>query len=413
MIMRTKSQLGISLLAAFLAVVAPTAGHADSLVRFFPEAQINGFYGDNIPLQANNGEGDWGTTMVAGFYLDYTSEARYASLHWDTFAQLFLQHSRFDRAGQGQFVNATDDENLSSTTKLRLNDFFYRDAPVVVAVTTSDQAPAFNTQLAQLILANDQATINHFNAVLSHLWGHNWSSELGVHQTTLWGTGNNAGNSSNTSFVQSVNGNTDYHFSDRFVLGAGYRFYDFQFTDAGRPDATAHWPYGRIVLVPMKNLYLTGLVGVVVTHTQGVGSTTVNPGGLGLLQYKFRRGYLNIYGGQQPELTSALTGVGEIRGVRGNLVYEFTRRVSGHAGVGFYQSLGSDFNGQLLSWGVGLADRLNRYMSVYARFVQVRVNETASNAFLPSGFRSGREEVGNYYVVGLSVSVEAFRRSWQ
>jgi hypothetical protein len=413
MIMRTRYKFGIPLLAALLIFAAPVAGHADNLFRLFPELQVNGFYGDNIPLQASNTEGDWGLTGVAGFYLDYTSAARYASLHWDTFAQLFLQNSRFDRAGQGQYVNVTDDENLSPTTKLRLDDFFYRDAPTEIAVTTSNQAPAFNTQLAQLILANDQATVNHFNAVLSHLWGHNWSSELGVHQTTFWGNSNNVNSTSNNSYVQSVNANTDYHFSERFSLGAGYRFYDFQFTFPGRPDAMAHWPYGRITLIPMRNLYLSGFAGVVISHTQGTSNETVNPGGLGLMEYKFHRGHLNVYGGQEPTLTSALTGVGEIRGVRGNLFYEFTPRISGNVGGGFFQSIGSDFNGQLISWGVGVSDRVSRYVSVYARFVQIRVNETTANQFLPTGFKNGREEVGNYYVVGFSASVEAFRWSWQ
>ena len=411
MIMR--NILGIPLLAALFTFAVPVAGHADNLFRLFPEIEVNGFYGTNIPLRASNSEGDWGVTGVAGFYLDYTSAARYTSLHWDTFAQLFLQNSRFDRAGQGQYVNLTDDENLSLTTKLRIDDFFYRDAPTEVAVTTSDQAPAFNTTLAQLILANDQATVNHFNAVLTHIWGNQWTSEVGAHQTTFWGTSNNVNNTGNNSFVQSFNASSDYHFSDRFSLGAGYRYYDFQFTFPGRPDAMAHWPYAKITLVPMRNLYLEGIMGIVISHTQGTSNDSVNPAGLGLVEYKFHHGKFNLYGGQEPTLTSALTGVGEIRGVRGNLFYEFTPRLTGNAGAGFYQSIGSDFNGQLISWGVGVSDRLNKYVSIYTKFVQVRVNETTANQFLPSGFKSGREEVGNYIVVGFNASVEAFRWSWQ
>jgi len=411
--MRMRNKLGIPLLAAFFIFAAPVASHADNLFRLFPELQLNGFYGDNIPLRASNTQGDWGLTGVVGFYLDYTSAARYASLHWDTFAQLFLQNSRFDRAGQGQYVNVTDDEKLSSTTHLRIDDFFYRDAPTEVAITTSDQAPAFNTTLAQLILANDQATVNRFNIVLSHLWGNHWTSEVGLHQTTFWGTNNNSNGTSNSTYVQSFNASSDYHFSERFSLGAGYRYQDFQFTFPGRPDAMSHWPYAKIMLVPYRNLYLSGIMGAVISHTQGTSSEQVNPAGLGLLEYRFHHAKFNLYGGQEPTLTSALTGVGIIRGVRGNLFYEFTRRVTGNAGAGFYQSLGSDFNGQLISWGVGVGDRLNRNVSIYAKFVQIRVNETTANQFLPSGFKNGKEEVGNYFVVGFNASIEAFRWSWQ
>ena len=67
--------------------------------------------------------------MIAGFFLDYTSAARFASLHYETFAQFFAHQSRYDRAGEGQAVGVTDDENLSRTTQLRLNEFFLRDAP--------------------------------------------------------------------------------------------------------------------------------------------------------------------------------------------------------------------------------------------------------------------------------------------
>ncbi|MGH7925170.1 MAG: hypothetical protein ACREQH_11345, partial [Candidatus Binatus sp.] len=126
-----RNQLGVLLVAAGFILAAPSIGKTDSLLRLFPESQMNGFYGTNIPLQGDNGTGDFGSTMVFGFYLDYTSEARYVSLHYDTFVQLFTHQTGFDRAGQGQFVQATDDENISPTTKLHLSDLFYRDASVV------------------------------------------------------------------------------------------------------------------------------------------------------------------------------------------------------------------------------------------------------------------------------------------
>ncbi len=413
MIMRMRNHPGILLLAAFLIFAAPAAGHAaDNLFRFYPEAALGGFYSDNVPLRTSNEVGDFAGTLAAGFYLDYTSAARYASLHYDTFAQLFAHQTQFDRAGEGQFVSVTDDENLSATTKLRVDELFYRDAPTLVGVITSDQAPQFNSVSAEMLLANDQASISHFNAILSHYWGRNWSSELTVHQTTFFSTGNNSSNNGN-NYYQGISTVTEYHFSNRFSLGAGYRFYDFRFTAPGRPGEQAHWPFVRIAWQPMRNLYLSGIVGVVISHTQGNSEQAINPAGLGLLEYDVQHGHLKIYGGQEPQLTSSLGGAGEIRQVRGEILYDFTRRLTGNAGAGFYELHGTGVDAQLISWGFGLTDRVDKWLSVYARFVQLRRNETTSRQFLPTGTQNGREAVGNYFVVGFNASVEAFRWSWQ
>jgi hypothetical protein len=412
--MKTKNHPGILLLAALFIFAAPAAGHADNLFRLYPELQVNGFYADNVPFRTTNEEGDFGTTMVAGVYLDYTSAARYASLHYDTFVQLFAHQSRYDRAGEGQYVSATDDENLSPTTKLHLDELFYRDAPALVAVTTSDQAPQFNSVMALLLLANFQASINQFNAQLTHYWGRNWSSELSVHQTTFWGTGNN-GNSGNngSSYSQGFTAATDYHFSNRFSLGVGNRYYDFQFTFPGRPDQQADWPFVRATWEPMRNLSLQGMVGVVISHTQGSSGNQLNPAGIGTVAYEFKHGEVKLYGGQQPELVSVYGSVGEIRWGSGLILYDFTQRLTGTAGAGYYDFIGSGYSGDFLSWGVGLSERVNKWLSLNTRFIQVRRSETSSNQFLPSGTTSGQWAVGDYYIVGLAVSIEAFRWSWQ
>lgn len=397
-----------------LVFAAPSIARADSLLRLFPEAQFNGFYGTNIPLMGDNGTGDFGTTMVFGFYLDYTSEARYTALHYDTFVQLFTHQTRFDRAGQGQFVQASDDENLSPTTKLHLSDIFYRDASVVTTVTTSDQAPQFNSVLALLILANDQASINQFNAQLQHYWSEKWSSELAAHQTTFFATGNNSNQGSN-SYAQQLNVYTDYHFSGRFSLGLGYRFYDWRFEFPGQPGQQAHWFLARGSWQATKNIYLSGFVGPVLSHTQGLGDQ-VNPAGIGQIAYTWRRGTISLSGGQEPSLTSAFGTVGLIRGFRGSVLYYFTPRTTGSAGGSFYETSGTDFSGDFASWGLGLSHRVNKWLSLNTRFIEIKRNETGASQFLATGI--GKEEQGewangDYFIVGLAISFEAFRWSWR
>ena len=408
-----RSQLGILLVATVFIFSAPSIGRADNLVRLFPETQMDGFYGTNIPLMVHNGTGDFGSTMVFGFYLDYTSEARYASLHYDTFVQLFTHQTRFDRAGQGQFVNLTDDENISPTTKLHFDDFFYRDASVVTTITTSDQGPQFNSVLALLILANDQASINQVDAGLTHYWGQQWSSEISLHQTTFFATGNDSTTNDN-SYAQGVYTATDYHFSGRFSVGAGYRFYDWRFTFPGQPGEQAHWLFVRANWQVTKNLYLSGMVGPVISHTQGLGDE-VNAAGLGSVEYQWRRGSISVSGGQEPSLTSAFGTVGLIRGFRGGILYYFTRRLTGTAGGSFYDASGTDFSGEFASWGLGLSQRVNKWLSLNARFIEVKQNESAPNRFLASGLSSadnGEWATGDYFIVGLSISAEAFRWGW-
>jgi hypothetical protein len=160
------------------------------------------------------------------------------------------------------------------------------------------------------------------------------------------------------------------------------------------------------------------MVGVLISHVQGDSRQAVNPGGWGLLEYKLQRARLKLYGGQEPLLVSGLGGAGGItRFARAGILYDFTQRLTGNAGVG-YDELQTSGNGiqqdaQLISWGFGLSDRVNKWLEVFARFTQLRRQETASRQFLPTGSEYGRQGTGNYIVVGFNVSVEAFRWSWQ
>ncbi len=188
----------------------------------------------------------------------------------------------------------------------------------MATIITSDQAPQFNSVLALLLLANDQASINQFNARVVALLGTQLVQRARVHQTTFWNNGGNNNSQNNDSFEQSVSTFTDYHFSDRFSLGAGYRFYDFRFTFPGQPGEQAHWPFVRASWQPIENLYFSGIVGVVISYTQGTNRQAVNVGRHGVGSNTIcQRAHLKIYGGQEPQLTSGFSGAGNSqRGAR-------------------------------------------------------------------------------------------------
>jgi hypothetical protein len=56
---------------------------------------------------------------------------------------------------------------------------------------------------------------------------------------------------------------------------------------------------------------------------------------------------------------------------------------------------------------------MNRWLTVNAKFIQIRRVQDASNQFLPNNNASGQWAVGDYAIIGLAVSFEAFRWSWR
>ena len=173
--------------------------------------------------------------MAAGFYLDYTSAARYATLHYDTFAQLFAHESRY-RSGWGRAV-------LSPRPTMKIcrrrpscasMKFFTAMRPGRGGCSsTSDQAPQFDTVAAQLLLANDHASINWFDADLDPRLGPQLVQRPQRSSGDLLGERQQQRHGNNTSYDQSIGTFTEYHFSERFALGPGYRFYDFMSYRAG------------------------------------------------------------------------------------------------------------------------------------------------------------------------------------
>ena len=230
------------------------------------------------------------TRWSAGFYLDYTSAARYASLHYDTFAQLFTHHTRFDRAGEGQFVSATDDENLSPTTKLRFDEFFYRDAPTVTWDRHQRSGPEFNTVAAQLLLANDQASINQFSAALSHYWGRNWSSELARSSDDLleqWRHQQQPTTIRATAKASSTF--TEYHFSDRFSLGGGISILRFPIHRSGTTRRRGALAVREGWLAADAQTFISPELSALSIHIpRGTAGRRSMSGGMGLADIRFR-----------------------------------------------------------------------------------------------------------------------------
>jgi hypothetical protein len=393
--MSHRSQIPILVLVAAWSAGLSGVCHADNLVRLFVDGQASGFYSDNIPLTTKNPtEGDFAGNLVGGFYLYLTSPSRHASLQYATLAQLFAHRSNLDQEGKSQFVRATDLERFSSATTLSLDESFIKDSPAAVAATTSDQGPMFNGVLSALILAHENSMLSLFGAQLSHSWSNRWLTQLSAGQKTLWSPGNNVSYAQHAQILQS------YKLSPYITIGPGYRYYDFRFTVPGRPGADAHWMFANIAFIPIENLTVTGFAGPVVTYTFGTNKQGVDPAGLGIADFRFPRGDIQVRGGQVPSLTAGLGGAGKRKYVRGGVSYQLTRRLTASFGASFNQFQAVGVHAQLIAYGTEATYRMTGWLTAFARYRGLRVTKR-------------REAVANYYILGFSFAFEALRRSFQ
>ncbi|MGH7812726.1 MAG: hypothetical protein ACREQI_01810 [Candidatus Binataceae bacterium] len=403
-------RLTISVLIAAFVGCAPPIARADNLLRFFPLLQGNFLYTDNVYLTPNNAQGDFDSNFAAGFYLDVSTPKRYATLEYSTFGSLFVSHSNLDRAGQAQFFRVTDQEQISPQTKVNLYEWFVRDSPTLMALTSGDRLPEFTPGFTEFLLANDHVIINTFNAVAAHSYSPRWSSVFGLEQETL------APRNSGTGTMQTAHANLLYHVNEAFAIGPGYRFIDRVYSSTAQPNSEVQWPVAYATWLPRKDLYLDGFVGPMVAYnTTGVSRTRVDPGGVISIRYSNRRFHATVSGGQEPGLTAGLGTGGIQRFGNGEISYGLTRRVTASANAGYMDAMPAGADARLIGYGAGLSTRSTRWLTLFVRYVGLRRTYSGNfnPAVLPSHLVIGREAVANYYVVGASVAFEAFRWSWQ
>ncbi len=406
--MKPKSRLTSIIVATAFVLSVPTIAGADNLLRVFPFLTLSGTYTDNVRLSANNTMGDFIGTAFAGFFLDLTSPERQATFQWNTAAQLFVTNTEFDRAGEAQFMRATDVENLGSRTRLNLGEYFARDSPINLAVGTSEPAATLNEVFGPLLLSNDQATSNLFEASLDHDWSRDWSSQLGIDQRTLWVSGGG------TSYQQGVEVVGLYHYNEQLSFGPGYKFSDFRFQGGAgsRPATEDHWPFLKGDWEPTYNLSLEGTVGLVVSNALGTGRQTINPAGIGTLEYRFRRGNIKIYGGQEPSLTDGLGGAGFRRSARGSFTYYLTQRLSAKGAVSYGEFFGPQVDAWFVTYGIGLNERINQWLTLYCNYINIRRESESGSSTAPQGLAVGQQADGNYFVLGMDIAFEGYRWSW-
>lgn len=407
--MKPKQRLSIFVASVLLGILLPAIVHADNVVLLYPFLQANELYSDNIALASSHAEGDFDANFSAGFYLDYTGSNRHTTLEYSTYATLFASHSELDRAGQAQFVRFTDQENISPNTRLVINNWFLRDSPLSMAVITNDQPISFNPVFAAFFLANDHSIVNVFTLQLVHSFNRNWAGEAEAAQETISSPGGDTG------LLQSVSLGLQRRLSETFSVGPGYKFYDLEFTLPSDPNSEAHWPVADAIWMPIKNMRAEGYVGPIVSYnTSGLNRGRVEPGGLLSVRYHFGHVNVGIGGGQEPGLSSGIGAGGINRSGRGDFTWDMTKFLRMDGGAGYYEIMPPGADAKLFSYGVGLSERVSKYLIVYARYIGFRreYSGAPNPVALPSGVVIGQEATGNYYVIGATIAFEALRWSW-
>ncbi|HVN64929.1 MAG TPA: hypothetical protein VMT58_09850 [Candidatus Binataceae bacterium] len=411
--MKNRFQITIPVIAIVLAAFMPAVARADNLLRLFPLLQGNFLYTDNVKFTPSNAQGDFSSNFAGGFYLDVTTPKRYATLEYSTFASLYLSHSNLDRGGQAQFARITDEEDIAPHTKINLYDWFVRDSPVIMAVTSGDRIPEFTPGFTEFLLANNHVIINTFKADAAHAFNQRWTGQFGIGQETISSEGGSA------STLQAASMNLLYRVNEQFSIGPGYRFADFIFPSSTQPNSQVQWPIAHAVWLPAKDLFAEGYIGPMVAYnTTGVARTRVDPGGVLSIRYNPRPFHIAVSGGQQPGLSAGLGAGGVTRFGQGDFAWDITRRITFSANAGYSQVLPAGVSAQLIGYSAGMSERTTSWLTVFARYIGLRREYTGNpTAFtpgsLPSGTEFGRESVANYWAVGASIAFEAFRWSWQ
>src|ERR1700685_3353121 len=147
---------GVSKIIIVMLLAMPVSANAYTLLQLVPVVQFNQLYDDNIELSSTNKKGDFISNIVLGFYLNWTGPERNGSFQYETIGELFLNYQKYDNFGQTHYFEMHDQEHLSDTTTIDLDNWFLtgktpRSFFVSGGALTAPQT--LNSQLALAILA--------------------------------------------------------------------------------------------------------------------------------------------------------------------------------------------------------------------------------------------------------------------
>ena len=402
-----RSRISIfALLFSLLMLAGAQRARAYTLFQVIPIFQLNEIADDNVGLTSTHPQADLVTNILAGIYADYRGPARDGHFEYETIGEVFAKESKDDNFGGTQFFQMSDHEHLSQRTTLSMNDWFLTGkipSSLLTSGSVANATPSLNAQIALAILATIPSDSNLFAADLRHNFTEQWSDDLHVRQE-FFSTANTF------SLLSTVGGHTDYFVLPRVAIGVGYDFYDFRFKDSPSPVDT-QFPQLRVDWDITRQLEFEGLGGLLISSRPSGGSAEIRPGYEGAITYLSPHWRARLGGGQTPGITAS-GGAGLVRDASGDLAYMIDRRTTLFTGVSYYEMLGGQNPQNVFSYGGGASYRINRWLVVYAQYVNLRESAaTQSGAIGPvsTSPASSQPITSNVFMIGASLSFEAFR----
>ncbi len=234
-----------------IAFSSPT--YAYTLLQVIPIAQLNQLYDDNIQLTSSHHQSDFITNILIGGYLSYRGSDRNGSFQYETVGEKFAQHQQYDDFASTHFVQWSDHERFSERTKLSIDDWFLTGkipSSLLTSGSVADATPSLNAQLALAVLARTRSISNFFDAELRHDFSERNIAAIDARQEYFATRGT-------TSILSSMGLRFDHLLSPHILVGGGYQFYDFRFTNSPSP-VEANYPQLRIRWEPTRQLTFEG-----------------------------------------------------------------------------------------------------------------------------------------------------------
>jgi hypothetical protein len=390
----------------FILLTVPVRANAYTLLQFIPVIQLNQLYDDNINLASTNKKGDFISNLLLGFYLNWTGPERSGSFQYETIGELFLNYQKYDNFGQTHYFEMHDQEHLSDTTTVDLDNWFLtgktpRSFFVSGGALTAPQT--LNSQLALAILAK----VDSLDDVADINIRHRWNEESAVSaelQEEYFAT------SQSTALETKVGLKEEYAPSPTLRGGLGYQFFDFRFSDAPSP-VQAHFPQLEMHWEASHQLSFGGSAGpILFEKPQGEGQE-VKLGYDGSLGYETDRWDLSVRGGQGPGITPN-GGAGLTRSALSDIKYAWTRRFSLFTSMSYYELEGGGAPLQLLIYGAGISEQVTRSISVSVQYVAIREYGSSGDGVTaaPAGPLIGTTTSANALILGATIPLEVFRK---
>ena len=385
-----------TLIAAMLLLVGGNCALASGLIQVIPIFQLNEIYSDNInAFSSSGGGGDFFTAGVLGCYIGLQQPDRYLSADYETFGEKFVHNDEFDSYGHGHYFHLSYFDRSEVDTTISAQDDIIDNGFAGAVLAGLNGPPSFNVALAYALLGRNTGLINTFEGGATHRFSPRWSATLTLRQTYLSGSG----------YLQSGDLELNYETGAEVTLGGAASFYDFIPSSSGSPgqasssNSQAYYPHAVLKWHPTDNLDFRATTGPILLNssatTEGKFGFTVD------LRYEVRRLRMEVGGSQLPNITVYGGGAAILRSGRGQVTYRLTRYTDVDVGSGYFEISGAGSDTQLITYGGGVTRRIASWINVYARYVALRRSNSPS-----------AENVSNIFVIGASVSFEAFRWGW-